>query len=190
MGVFVSVDRGGRWVQLKNNLPTVPVDDVLIHPRDNDLLVGTHGRSFWILADVTALEHLSDEMMAEAGRVFPPARESIMWAERGDWPFQGATYSAPNPPRGARIRYYLRDAWEAPVVAEEGGGEEGDGSGVGDDSGAGDGGEVGAVEPAGSAAASSARTATAESSRPTSTDAITVEAPSGVRDADTEPPSP
>ena len=155
VGVFVSVDRGAHWVQLKNNLPTVPVDDILVHPRDNDLLVGTHGRSFWILADVTALEHLSEEMLAEAGRVFPPARESIMWAQRGDWPFQGATYSVPNPPRGARIRYYLRDEWEAPVVAEEGGGEEGDGSGDGDDSGAGDGGEVGAVAPAGSTAASS-----------------------------------
>ena len=131
VGVFVSVDRGARWVQLKNNLPTVPVDDILVHPRDNDLLVGTHGRSFWILADVTPLEHLSEEMLAEAGRVFPSARESIMWAERGDWPFQGATYSAPNPPRGARIRYYLRDEWEAPMAAEEGG-EERDGNGATD----------------------------------------------------------
>ena len=155
VGVFVSVDRGARWVRLKNNLPTVPVDDILIHPRDNDLLVGTHGRSFWILADVTALEHLSAGMMAEAGRVLPPARESIMWAERGDWPFQGATYSAPNPPRGARIRYYLRDEWEAPVVAEDGGGEEGDGNAAAAESGTGDDGDVGAVEPAGSAAASS-----------------------------------
>ena len=131
VGVFVSVDRGARWVQLKNNLPTVPVDDILVHPRDNDLLVGTHGRSFWILADVTPLEHLSEEMLAEAGRVFPSARESIMWAERGDWPFQGATYSAPNPPRGARIRYYLRDEWEVPMAAEEGG-EERDGNGATD----------------------------------------------------------
>ena len=143
VGVFVSVDRGARWVQLKNNLPTVPVDDILVHPRDNDLLVGTHGRSFWILADVSALEQLSADVLAEAGRVFPSARASIMWAERGDWPFQGATYSAPNPPRGARLRYYLRDMWEAPVVAEEGGGEEGDGNGGGEDSDAGDGDDAG-----------------------------------------------
>ena len=121
VGLFVSVDRGEQWVQLKNNLPVVPVDDILVHPRDNDLLVGTHGRSFWILADVTPLEHLSEEMLAEAGRVFPSERESIMWAERGDWPFTGATYSAPNPPRGARIRYYLRDAQAAPMAEEEGG---------------------------------------------------------------------
>ena len=150
VGLFVSVDRGEGWVQLKNNLPVVPVDDILIHPRDNDLLVGTHGRSFWILADVTPLEHLSAEMLAEAGRVFPPERESIMWVERGDWPFTGATYSAPNPPRGARIRYYLRDAQAAPMA--DGEGEEGDGSGAADEAGAGDGDEVGDGAPAGGAA--------------------------------------
>ena len=160
VGVFVSVDRGGHWVQLKNNLPVVPVDDILIHPRDNDLLVGTHGRSAWILADVSPLEQLSADVLAEAGRVFPSARESIMWAERGDWPFQGATYSAPNPPRGARIRYYLRDEWEAPVVAEEEGGEEGDGNGAADDDGAGDGGDVGGGAPAGGADATFALTIT------------------------------
>ena len=109
VGVYVSVDRGGQWTRLKNNLPVVPVDDILVHPRDNDLIVGTHGRSLWIMADVTPLEHLSADMLAEAGQLFP-AQPSTMWAQRGDWPFYGATYSAPNPPRGARIRYYLRDA--------------------------------------------------------------------------------
>ena len=152
VGLFVSVDRGEGWVQLKNNLPVVPVDDILVHPRDNDLLVGTHGRSFWILADVTPLEHLSEEMLAEAGRVFPSERESIMWAERGDWPFTGATYSAPNPPRGARIRYYLRDAQAAPMAEEEG--EEGEDVGAAAEAGAGDGGEVGGGAPAGSAGGS------------------------------------
>ena len=125
VGVFVSVDRGGQWVQLKNNLPVVPVDDILVHPRDNDLLVGTHGRSFWILADVTPLEQLSEEMLADAGWVFPEARPTIMWAQRGDWPFSGATYSAPNPPRGSLIRYYLRDEWEA-LMAEDGDEDEGE----------------------------------------------------------------
>ena len=80
-----------------------------MHPRDNDLLVGTHGRSFWIMADVTPLEQLSEGAMADAARVFPNARETIMWAQRGDWPFYGATYSAPNPPRATAVRYYLRE---------------------------------------------------------------------------------
>ena len=139
VGVFVSVDRGRQWTQLKNNLPVVPVDDILVHPRDNDLLVGTHGRSFWIMADVTPLEHLSAEMLAEAGRVFPANRPSIMWVQKGDWPFAGATYSAPNPPRGARIRYYLRDASEVAVVEEEG--EEGGDADAAADTDTGDGGQ-------------------------------------------------
>ncbi len=146
IGVFVSVDRGEQWVQLKNNMPVVPVDDILVHPRDNDLLVGTHGRSFWILADVSALEHLSAETLAEPGRVFPQARETIMWAQRGDWPFTGATYSAPNPPRGTLVRYYLRDDWRAPMAEEEGeeAGDPGDGNGPS----AGDGDDMADGEPA------------------------------------------
>jgi photosystem II stability/assembly factor-like uncharacterized protein len=108
VGVYTSVDRGQSWTRLKNNLPVVPVDDILVHPRDNDLIVGTHGRSVYIMADVTPLERVAGGMLADAGGVMPA--RSIMWAQRGDWPFYGATYSAPNPPRGARIRYYVRDA--------------------------------------------------------------------------------
>ena len=86
----------------------MPVDDLAIHPRENDLIVGTHGRSAWILADVTPLEHLSTELLGEAGQLFPQ-KPVTMWAQKGDWPFYGATYSASNPPRGALIRYYLSD---------------------------------------------------------------------------------
>lgn len=109
VGIYVSIDRGDSWTRLKNNFPVVPVDDLAIHPRENDLIVGTHGRSAWILEDLGPLEHLSSEVMAQAGHVFP-IRKTIMWAQRGDWPFYGATYSAPNPPRATRIRYYVRDA--------------------------------------------------------------------------------
>lgn len=113
IGVYVSVDRGGDWVRMKGNLPTVPVDDILVHPRDNDLLVGTHGRSMWIMADVSPLEHLSAELLERPGHLFPNARETVMWAQRGDWPFYGATYSAPNPPRATPIRYWVRDEIES-----------------------------------------------------------------------------
>lgn len=109
VGIYVSIDRGASWTRLKNNFPVVPVDDLVIHPRENDLIVGTHGRSAWILDDIGPLEHLSREMMSEDGFVFP-MKTTIMWAQKGDWPFYGATYSAPNPPRATRIRYYLREA--------------------------------------------------------------------------------
>lgn len=107
IGVFVSIDRGDSWAPLKNNFPVVPVDDIAIHPRENDLIVGTHGRSAWILDDIGPLEELaSSDILAQDGHVFGPKR-TIMWAQKGDWPFYGATYSAPNPPRATRVRYYL-----------------------------------------------------------------------------------
>lgn len=108
IGVYFSIDRGESWTQLKNNLPVVPVDDIAIHPRENDLILGTHGRSAWIMADVAPLEHLSRSVMAQPGHVFP-LKATVMWAQMGDWPFYGATYSAPNPPRATPIRYYVRD---------------------------------------------------------------------------------
>ena len=189
VGVFVSVDRGDQWVQLKNNLPVVPVDDILIHPRDNDLLVGTHGRSFWILADVSPLEHLSAETLAEAGRIFPQARETIMWAQRGDWPFAGATYSAPNPPRGTLIRYYLRDAQAAPMAEEEG--EEGDGRGDGDEAGPGDGDPMADGTPAevAGAAGGSMAERDAEADAESATFALTLTASDGTHVRTLEAPS-
>ncbi len=54
-GMFISWDKGGSWMKFKLNLPTVPVDDILIHPRDNDLILGTHGRSIWVMDDITPL---------------------------------------------------------------------------------------------------------------------------------------
>src|SRR5207253_304324 len=51
-GAFVSINRGAQWTRLKNNLPTVAVQDMIIHPRDNDLKLGTHGRSIFVLDDI------------------------------------------------------------------------------------------------------------------------------------------
>jgi hypothetical protein len=112
VGVYVSIDRGERWTRLVGNLPTVPVDDIVIHPRENDLIVGTHGRSVWIMADVAPLEHLAEDVMVRAGHLFP-SRSTIMWAQKGDWPFYGWDYFAPNPPRATPIRYWLREAGDS-----------------------------------------------------------------------------
>jgi photosystem II stability/assembly factor-like uncharacterized protein len=106
VGAYVSVDRGDTWSRLRHGLPTVPVDDMQIHPRDNDLVLGTHGRSVWILEDLAPFEAL-----ARAGVPTQPAffsvRPGVMWSLQGDWPFPGATYAADNPPVAVRIRYFL-----------------------------------------------------------------------------------
>ncbi len=107
IGVFVSIDRGASWGRLGANFPTVPVDDIQIHPRENDLIIGTHGRSIWILDDLAPLEAATSEVLARDAHLFP-VRPATMWNVAGSWPFQGDRFQAANPPSGAIIRYYLR----------------------------------------------------------------------------------
>ena len=58
-GLFASLDGGKQWQKFMNNLPTARVDDILVHPRDGDLIVATHGRSVWIADDITPLQQLA-----------------------------------------------------------------------------------------------------------------------------------
>ncbi len=118
IGLYVSVDRGQSWTRVRSNFPTTPVDDIAIHPRENDVIVGTHGRSIWILEDVTPLEHIAREKALERAAYLFPVRRATMWSRAGAWPFWGDTYAAPNPPDGARIRYWLgSDLEPLPMVA-------------------------------------------------------------------------
>ena len=109
-GLFYSNDRGGSWQQIRNNLPTVPVDDILIHPRENDLILGTHGRSIWVMDDIGPLEEMSPAVMDSSIYLFN-TRQAVMyrtWANKditSDKVFYGQ-----NPPNGAIINFYLKDA--------------------------------------------------------------------------------
>src|SRR5205807_4775901 len=60
-GLFVSLNGGKEWQKFMNGYPTVRTDDILVHPRDNDLIVATHGRSVWIADDITPLQQLTTE---------------------------------------------------------------------------------------------------------------------------------
>jgi photosystem II stability/assembly factor-like uncharacterized protein len=109
-GAFASLDRGGHWTRLKGNLPMVRVDDIQIHPRDNDLVLGTHGRSVWVLDNITALEKMSDAVMSSDLAVFdaPAAVAFRIYNRKGNVGHKW--FSTPNPPYGAMIDYYLRAA--------------------------------------------------------------------------------
>ncbi len=91
-------------------MPTVPVDDAIIHPRDNALIVGTHGRGIWILDDVGPLEALTgDAVKSQAALApIPRAREMSTWSPQA-WYGHGEAFS-PNPEFDGVITYYLRDA--------------------------------------------------------------------------------
>jgi len=106
-GAYVSFDRGGRWHRFGAPLPTVPVDDIQIHPRDNDLILGTHGRGIWILDDITPLEQFAEQAMASRVCLFDP-RPAVAYRRRFQQMWTGhKTFAAPNPPFGALIQFYL-----------------------------------------------------------------------------------
>jgi hypothetical protein len=105
----VSIDGGEHWVELKNNMPTVAFNDLVIHPRDNDLVLGTHGRGIWILDNIAPLQEMTPDVLASEAHLFAiePAEMIRYTADR---PAQGdMTFSGENPPDGAIIDYYLRD---------------------------------------------------------------------------------
>src|SRR6202012_5695435 len=77
-GLYVSFDRGDHWQEFKNNLPRVPVDDIQIHPRDNDLILATHGRSVWILDSIASLEQMSAQTAQAPVSIFN-IRPAVMW---------------------------------------------------------------------------------------------------------------
>ncbi len=115
-GVFVSITGGGEWVALKNNLPTVPVHGMVVHPRENDLVIGTHGRGFWIVDDIGILETLSAEALQSPMHLAPP-RPAMQFHrfDRGRGNLGHQFFSAPNPPDGAILTYYVNPE----VVKEE-----------------------------------------------------------------------
>ena len=73
-GVYVSFDDGGHWQSLQLNLPVSPVNDLIV--KNNDLVVATHGRSFWILDDITPLRQYNDSIPQQEAHLFTPAAAS------------------------------------------------------------------------------------------------------------------
>jgi photosystem II stability/assembly factor-like uncharacterized protein len=103
-GVFVSFNNGGQWQALQLNLPISPVNDLVV--KNNDLVVATHGRSFWVLDDITPLEQYSESVTQEASHLFNPAAASHT-VFRGSF-FGGGANTGKNPPAGAVIDYWLK----------------------------------------------------------------------------------
>jgi photosystem II stability/assembly factor-like uncharacterized protein len=111
-GLFISLNGGAEWKPLMSGMPTVRVDDILVHPRENDLVVGTHGRGIFILDDITPLQLLSQKVTDADVHVFD-VRPGTQWlndvrysrAAAGARVFRGL-----NPPSGTAITYYLKSA--------------------------------------------------------------------------------
>jgi photosystem II stability/assembly factor-like uncharacterized protein len=116
-GVFFTVDGGQKWVQLKGGIPTISVHDLAIQKRENDLVVGTFGRSLYILDNYTPLRMIKPELFNEEAVTFP-VKDAMLYVQsqplggRGK-AFQGESYfTADNPPFGATITYYLKESYK------------------------------------------------------------------------------
>ncbi|MEO1448948.1 MAG: glycosyl hydrolase, partial [Bacteroidota bacterium] len=114
-GVFFTNDAGKNWTQLKAGLPTVAIRDMEIQKRENDLVLASFGRGFYVLDDYTPLRSMSEEVMAADAHIFP-IKKSLMYLPnmplglRGK-AFQGESYyTAKNPAIGATFTYYVKDA--------------------------------------------------------------------------------
>ena len=112
-GVFVSWDNGANWQPLQLNLPTTPIHDLVV--KNNDLVVATHGRSFWILDDITPLRQLSAQAANAAMILYKPAA-----TYRLHWPefFERRQPVGQNAPRGAVVSYYFKTAPKGEVTLE------------------------------------------------------------------------
>lgn len=116
-GVFFSAVGGEEWLALQSGLPTNSVQGMIVHPRDNDLVIGTHGRGFWVFDDLALLEALTPDR-ADSHSFLPEPRDAIQLRDinRGRRAFGHSYWTAPNPPRGAIINYWLGDAAEGEAV--------------------------------------------------------------------------
>lgn len=110
LGIYVTHNGGGKWIELNmKNFPRVAVHDLIIHPRDNDLILGTHGRSIWVFDDLTPIQNLSDSILQRDSHLFG-VRAAYRFATRFTrYGIGDGTFLGPNPPSGALITYYLKD---------------------------------------------------------------------------------
>ncbi len=119
-GIFLSNVGGDAWLSLGRGLPTVAVHAMLIHPRENDLVLGTHGRGFWILDDVGLLEELTPETVSGHSHLATPRRATqIRNVNRGRGSTGDSYWTAQNPPRGAILDYWIGGDGEGEKVAVE-----------------------------------------------------------------------
>ncbi len=114
-GIMFSTDAGGSWASLQLNLPTVPVSDLQV--KDNDLVVGTHGRSIWILDDLTVVRNWKPALADKPAHLYD-VQSATKWALGSGGIFPNRATSTKNPDYGAVVWYHLKDEPKEDVTLE------------------------------------------------------------------------
>lgn len=110
IGLFATYDNGRNWVPLNlKNLPNVAIHDIVVHPRENDLILATHGRSIWIFDDATVIQQMTPQILDSSAHLFsvrPGLRFASTFTRYG---IGDKVFTGPNPVPGATITYYLKE---------------------------------------------------------------------------------
>ena len=108
-GLWVSLDGGKQWAQYKGaEFPQVSVRDIVVHPRDSDLVIATHGRGIWVIDDITPLRKLTPDVLAQDAGFLPGKPPEQRLNANGGWAEGSAMFTGPNPPDAAVITYYQK----------------------------------------------------------------------------------
>src|SRR4029453_9488748 len=113
----MSIDDGDSWQSLRLNMPATSIRDLVV--KDADLIVGTHGRGFWILDDIMPLRQITADVARAPVSLFrPPTAYRVRWNKNTDTPIPPDEPAAPNPPDGVAISYLIGAPATGPVVLE------------------------------------------------------------------------
>jgi len=108
-GLWISLDGGKQWAQYHGrDFPQVPVRDIVVHPRDADLVIATHGRGIWIIDDISPLRKLTPEVMAQEAAFLPGKPPQQRLNSAGGWAEGSAMFNGPDSPDAALITYYQK----------------------------------------------------------------------------------
>jgi photosystem II stability/assembly factor-like uncharacterized protein len=108
-GLWISLDAGRQWAQYHGrDFPQVPVRDIVVHPRESDLVIATHGRGIWIIDDISPLRKLTPEVLAQDAAFIPGKPSQQRLNASGGWAEGSAMFSGPDSPDAALITYYQK----------------------------------------------------------------------------------
>jgi len=111
--VYATIDCGKNWARMKNNMPAIPVHDLVIHPRENDLVVGTHGRGFYI-TDISPLQELTSDVLDQEVYFFH-IEPRVQWKIISQHTRSAQNFSGENETRGIAVNYYLKERFAGEV---------------------------------------------------------------------------
>ncbi|MBT8384842.1 MAG: glycosyl hydrolase, partial [Bacteroidia bacterium] len=112
-GVWTTIDGGKKWVQIKKGIPTIQVKDLTIQKRENDLVVGTFGRGFYVLDNYSSLRKLTEEIEKKEAHLFD-INETLLYFPASNLNYQGEVYfRSENPKPEATFEYYIKSGFES-----------------------------------------------------------------------------